>query len=282
VNQWLRELRRRRLAPGRRRPRPGARWLGWAQSLAARRRRTVVPGSVTGMVLVRSTTSAASGVTRLPMVSSAWHLHLTLRQDPGPAVPTSGYRRGALPVRRIQPVLRTALNVPPTPVTQAAGTSMVIAPSRPSGVQATGERWRTIRLAPTGGVPAGEPMAVGRAVIRDIVTATVQRILERGRRVEERTSAADPASGLSGYPHRPDLGWSPAPPPTTAALPTQSPIREHGRGTADGPTSGGSDTRRTFDAPPPPPRIDVEQLADQVVRRIDDRIIAHRERFGRI
>jgi hypothetical protein len=33
---------------------------------------------------------------------------------------------------------------------------------------------------------------------------------------------------------------------------------------------------------PPPPAVDVEQLADQVVRRIDRQLVAHRERLGRI
>ena len=120
----------------------------------------------------------------------------------------------------------------------------------------------------------------------EIVTAavrhTVQRVLERGRRVEERTAAPDPASGLSGYPHRPDLGWPPGPTPMAAARPAQSLAGEHGRDAAGGPEPGGPGARRTLDAPQAPPRIDVEQLADQVVRRIDDRIIAHRERLGRI
>ena len=66
-----------------------------------------------------------------------------------------------------------------------------------------------------------------------------------------------------------------------AARPPQSPAREHRRGAADGPAPGAPDPRRTPDAPPAP-RIDVEHLADQVVRRIDDRIIAQRERLGRI
>jgi len=67
-----------------------------------------------------------------------------------------------------------------------------------------------------------------------------------------------------------------------AARPAQSLAREHGRGAPAGPAPGAPDPRRTLDASPAPPRIDVEQLADQVVRRIDDRIIAHRERLGRI
>ena len=144
-------------------------------------------------------------------------------------------------------------------------------------------------LAPAGSVPAGEPLSTaGRAAAGDIVTAAVrhkvQRVLERGRRVEERTAGPDPASGFSGHPHRParDGGWTPSPPPMAVARQPQSPTREHGPGGAAGPAPGGPDPGRTPDAPAAPPRIDVEQLADQVVRRIDDRIIAHRERLGRI
>ena len=289
MNQWLRELRRRRRAPGRRpsRPGPGARWLGWARSLAARRRRSAGSGFFAGMVLLRGAASAGGdSVTRWPTASRAWRLHLTLRQASGPAVPASAGRRGAPPT----PVARTAPDVRPTPVgPAAAGTSVPVAPPGSGGAQVAGERWRIVRPAPApaGGIPAGEPrVAVSRAVTGDIVTAAVrravQRILERGRRVEERTSAPGRASGIYGYPHRPDLGWSPGPPPLAPARPAQSPKREHGRGTADGPAPERSDARRTLDAPPPPPRIDVGQLADQVVRRIDERIIAHRERLGRI
>ena len=291
MNQWLRELRRRRRAPGRRPSRPGARWLGWARSLAARRRRTAGPGSFAGMVLVRRSGSAAGGVTRCPTVSRAWRLHLTLRQAPGPAVPASGGRRGVLPARRIQPVVRAAPFVRRALANPAAAAdkSTVVAQAKPGGTHVAGERWRTVRLAPAGGVPAGEPLrAAGRAVAGDIATAavrrTVQRVLEHGRRVEERTAASDQASGFSGHPHQParDGGWTPSPPPMAVARQPQSPAREHGPGGAAGPTPGGPDPRRTPDAPAAPPRIDMDQLADQVVRRIDDRIIAHRERLGRI
>jgi hypothetical protein len=297
VNQWLRELRRRRRAPGRRPPKPGARWpsrpgsrwLGWARSLAARRRRTAGRRSFAGIVLLRGSASAAGGVTRLPTVSRAWRLHLTLRPAPGPAAPASGGRRGALPVPLVQPVARAAASARRALANPAAAAdrSTVVAQARLGGTHVAGERRRTVRLASAGGVPAGEPFtAAGRAVTGDIMTAavrhTVQRVLERGRRVEERTAAPDPASGLAGYPHRPDIGWTPGPPPMAAARPPQSPAREHGRGAADAPGPGGPGARRTPDAPQAPPRIDMEQLADQVVRRIDDRIIAHRERLGRI
>lgn len=208
------------------------------------------------MVLPRGAAPAAGGVTLWPTVSRAWRLHLTLRQASGPAVPAGG-RRGALRVRAIRPVVRTAPDVRPTPVVPL-----------------------------TAAAPPGQGGSPGRAVAGAIVTAAVrhiaQRIVERGQRVEERTAAPDPASGLSGYPYRPDLGWMPGPSLMAAARPTRFQAREHGHGAADGPAPGAPEPRRILDAPPTQPRIDVEQLADQVVRRIDDRITAHRERLGRI
>jgi hypothetical protein len=202
------------------------------------------------MVLVRSAASAAGGVTRLPPMSRAWRLHMTLRQAPSPAVPAAGRRRGALPVPVVQLAVRAAPSV------------------------------RRVLANLAGGVPAGETLTVaGLAVASDLTTATaqhtVQRIVNSGRRVEERIAPPDRASR---YPHRPDLGWTPGPPPMAAAQPPQPPAREHGRGAAEGPAPEAPDSRRTLDAPP----IDVERLADQVVRRINDRIIAHRERLGRI
>jgi hypothetical protein len=227
------------------------------------------------MVLVRGAGSATDGVARWPALSRVWRLHLTLRQTPGATVPASGGRGGALlaplvqPAARAAPSARRSLANPPA----AAGRSTAIAQERTGGTRVAVEQWRTVRLAPAVGVAAGEPFTTaGRAITGDIVTAavrhTVQRVLERGRRMEERMAAPDPASG---YSHRPDLGWSPRPP-----------AREHGRGAPAGQAPGAPDPRRTHDVPPEPPRIDVEQLADQVVRRIDDRIIAHRERLGRI
>jgi hypothetical protein len=48
--------------------------------------------------------------------------------------------------------------------------------------------------------------------------------------------------------------------------------------------SGASEatSTRRFTEPGAPPPVDVERLADQVVRQIDRRIVAHRERVGRI
>ena len=293
MNQLLRELRRRRRAPGPagRRPgpgTPGARWRGWARSLAARRRRTAAAGSFAGMVLLRGAASAVGDTVRLPPASHAWHLYLTLHRACGPAAPTSADRLGALLVSRVHVGPRAVPAVPavrPVPLAAAAaGGSMAAAQAR-----VVGERWRTVR--PTaGGAPAGEPTAAWRAVPRqvtgDTVTAavrhTVQRVLERGRRVEERTAAAPVA--LRGGGGR-DGGWAHGLPPM--AVTRQPPLREpgggaagaHGRGAAGG---GPPDQSDPWQAPGAPPRIDVEQLADQVVRRIDDRIIAHRERLGRI
>jgi hypothetical protein len=46
---------------------------------------------------------------------------------------------------------------------------------------------------------------------------------------------------------------------------------------------GASETARATRAPAQPsvPQIDVERLTDQVVRRIDERIVAYRERMGK-
>ena len=58
-----------------------------------------------------------------------------------------------------------------------------------------------------------------------------------------------------------------------------------GRGALDGRRAVGGARPAPPDpwsAPDAPLHIDVDLLADQVVRRIDDRIIAHRERLGRI
>jgi hypothetical protein len=231
------------------------------------------------MVLLRRAVSAVGGAMRPPSVSRAWHLHLTLRLASSQAAPTSTGCPDARPAPPGQPV-RTVptLQAPVTPAVAADSRSVAVAQAGPGGAHVIGKRRRTARLATAGGA-LGEPAmaAAGQAVTGEIVIAaarhTVQRVLERGRRVEEHTAAGDPTSG---YPHRPtpDGGWPLSLPPTAVSRQPQAPVRQHSRDTA-GLTPQASD-------PPAPPRIDVEQLADQVVRRIDDRIIAHRERLGRI
>jgi hypothetical protein len=240
------------------------------------------------MVLLRRAVSAVGGVVRLSPVSRVWQLqlHLMPRLASGSTAPASTGRPDVRPPPPVQPV-GAAPSVRQTRVTPAAAARwpVVVAQAEPGGAHVIGERWRTARLAPAGGA-LGEPgmAASGRAITGEIVIAavrhTVQRVLERGRRLEEHTAAGDP---MSGYPHRlaRDGGWTLILPPA-AVTQQQLPARQHSRDIPAGLTPRRSDPPQTLGAPPTPPRIDVEQLADQVVRRIDDRIIAHRERLGRI
>ena len=167
----------------------------------------------------------------------------------------------------------------------AAGRSVAAARA---GIRVAGEPRRTVWRAPVSGAPAGRPIAAadGRQLTGGTVAVavwhTVQRVLERGRRVEEGTAAASaPPLGRTGR----DDGWAHGSPPMTVTRQPSMPERgggaagEHGRGPAGGGPPEQPGPRQAQDTPP---RIDVEQLADQVVRRIDDRIIAHRERLGRI
>jgi hypothetical protein len=49
-----------------------------------------------------------------------------------------------------------------------------------------------------------------------------------------------------------------------------------------GPTAGRAPRAAAAPAPAAAPPIDVERLTDQVVRRIDERIVAFRERMGKV
>lgn len=286
MTQLLRELRRRRGAPGTaRRPAPGNRWRGWARSLAARRRRTTTAASLSRMLLLlRGAAPAVGDATRQPAASHAWHLYLTLGRAMGPAAPAV-ITRGTGPVTRVHSGSRarpTAAGARPAQLPAAAvGQPGTVAVTRTST-----ERLHTIWRAPVGSSaaasPAADRTAVPHLVTGDTVTTaarhTVHRVRERGRRVEERPAAAlPPPAGGSG--------WPPGPPSMTVTRqpsrrePGGGPTAGHGRDPAALSLPGQPGPRPAQESPSP---IDVEQLADQVVRRIDDRIIAHRERLGRI
>lgn len=95
------------------------------------------------------------------------------------------------------------------------------------------------------------------------VTELAERLTRTTRRLEE-VANVRPEMAL-----RKEAPPAPAPRPQPSAWPAEQAASE-GR------------ARATYTAPPPMPELNVEQLASQVLKHIDRRVVARRERMGQV
>jgi hypothetical protein len=246
----------------------GLRWREWARALSSAHGR-VVGGS------------AAQGVLAL------------VPATPGSAFPARPGARSFAPVIRLSPQINLSLR------TVAVLGAPVAVLARPATRTAMSRRTEgSTRAGSQPLAPAGGSLALLAAVEPPVERErqVVTRIVERFRRVElpprwvgtagDSQGAATPSgaapsrlrSGLElpGVVER-SAPWPGAAPDLT--LPRR-PSAESGQAAAPAPLDR---SERAFPDPEPPlPRVDVERLTDEVVRQIDRRIVAHRERQGRI
>jgi hypothetical protein len=246
--------------------RPGGRWRVWAAALCGWSRRDLVPG-----------------------VSAR-----TWRWSVGPVVRTAtgGTPAGTAPPARpsiggVSPVVGSAARPHPRPARtllthRSIGTLRHSGESRPvepperseSGVGRPGARSRRSWAPPR--VPA--PAPVLRTAAADAPPRRVERVaatppsVRRSHRVEvvARSTSAGPPQ-IPGLPaFRPAPSVSPPLAPDGGPPPSASPARLSGPGPGSNPANPGG-----------LPAVDVDRLTDQIVNRLDDRLIAHRERMGR-
>jgi hypothetical protein len=254
VNRMVYELRRRRwTAVGGNRVR---RWRLWASALADRYRRSPRPISRAGLVLPSRAPSAVRR--QLQPVSLA---QVTVR-----AFATAASRE------RRRPAIE-----PPTgpPGSGQAGSVVSAGNVRPIAARTPARHPRVAQLRR----PAHEAITPGGVGVTVLVCRnTIERLAGHGRRVD--TSRA--ALRLIDEPHR--TAAPPLMPTAVSAAPrATAPRRESPPAAMSGPATSLAESTdpRSADGMRPE-RVDLEQLADHVVRRIDERIIAHRERLGRI
>lgn len=247
--------------------RTGGRWRVWAAALCGRFRRDLFPG-----------TSAR-----------------TWRRPVRPVLPPTigGVRPGVAPPVRpsIGGAVVVGLGARPGPQSGRSlltHRSIVTQPSSQSR-----PRWPPDRSGSGGGAPdvrlrrswapplAPAPAPVLRTAAADAPPRRVDRVaaspppVRRSHRVE--VPARSTSAGLAQIPGLPAL--RPAPPagstlaaagdPPPSASPAARPGLEPGPGAASDAGPGGL------------PAVDVDRLTDQIVTRLDDRLIAHRERMGR-
>ncbi len=224
------------------------RWREWARGLLVRHGRQ--PGGRPATMLLKAT---AAGWPERAGQRSAFTIQLAPRFRLSFAA-SRVWRSADVGVTQV-------LNVPATPALAAAGPGMFELRRAASSVVA--ELASPVLPDPA---PKGE---------RRVVT----RIVERSRRVELPPRWTGMAgSSAASSPGRPPGSLAPdgrLVPTLELAVPRRAPEADAPRGLLD----GRQDV--PFDARLPEP-IDVERLTDEVVRHIDRRIVAQRERFGRI
>jgi hypothetical protein len=115
---------------------------------------------------------------------------------------------------------------------------------------------------------AGPRRGNGRAVtpVRPATGTLVARVAGAHRRIERPARGAAPPRRLAAPAAAGEHAMTPGPRPAGPPPDRPSP--------ATVPPAAGS--------PGGPPPVDLDQLTDQIVTRLDHRLIAHRERFGRV
>jgi hypothetical protein len=247
-----------KLTPGEWRKRsaaPDNRWLGWAQSLAGRHARISANHRGLAPTFLRPAAPPFSVIaTRINLsISRILRFLQPPGEDEAARSRQTGERQRALPAPRFTP--------------NSAGETLVERVGSPSRLAAVEHIIRQMPLqrvfARAVAEESGEAAPVSRAQRETLVIERslriTQRVVDERRRVEERTLRKLVAREQRSAPR------------TTAAV--QETAMQSPRGSLVG-------ARGMMQTTAPP--IDIEQLTDRVVRNIDSRIIAHRERMGKL
>jgi hypothetical protein len=266
----LRELLRRArplAAPG-----PARRWLDWARGLAGGRAR--VAGAPAGVPLVLAVLGRPAGV-RAGEVRMERRLGLTLRLLTAARVDAPSRRSGSREPAAAPGLVRERVEALLAPAGLRVET---FAPApRPAVAPAAAPVAPAVSSGSAGPLPAARAGA-----------ALVLQLVERRRRVEElsvrrrapATALAGPAAAAGPNGIDPLTGWAL---PVSAA---SAPLARRAPSMAPPETASGAPADAARGAARPPEdaaaALDIDRLADRVVRQIDRRIVAHHERMGRI
>lgn len=266
------------------------RWRRWAHALVSRYRRRTAQVPPAGIVLW----SSRDGHRPYLAVHRGWQVHLAVH--PRLSWPTRRdriggtvfvVRRAVAPAPGVRAPRSAAAGVPRVAAVVASGTGSTgwrgaRPPSGEPGAARIATRYRRVAPPTPPAVPRHASNSGATGVVVPACRHTAQRVVQRGRRVE---SHAVPVLRPSDAGRAPTAALGPTAAPRRSAQPPMAVLRRnHGSVTERQPMApaSGADHPQWTDGQPRAERIDIGQLADQVVRRIDERIIAHRERLGRI
>jgi len=271
-----------KLTPGKQHKRSGTRenrWLGWSQSLAERHSRVAANHRAMSLTFLHPATTLLFDCGR--WLHAAWTITQQINLSIGPILrslqPAGGYelasrqemeRQRALPSSRFTPNSGAKTIVErwgePSRIKSAEQIEDLVANLQTVVVKQERHTWlRPLQrvFARAKAVEAGEMATVSRAQHETLLVERslqiVRRVVDERRRVEEQTRRTLVARQQRSAPQ-----VAPADRETVMQSPRGLQVGAQGM------------TRTTA------PLIDIEQLTDRVVRNIDSRIIAHRERMG--
>ena len=248
---------------------PVRRWRAWAAGRGAGRARLARarPAGRMALLLAPRAGGAPAGAPAAPRAGAWFATHLHLAAGPGRGRPGAPGRPGGRgrpgdhgPAgERAMTLLARAARAPSGGRVSGAG-GPAGAPSPPAPAVRPRPVPRTLAAGPRG--------RSGRAAapVRPATGTLVARVAGAHRRIERPARGAagprQPAGPVVAAEHAVAAGQRPAGPPAEPPPPA----------TAKPPPGG----------PGGMPPVDLDQLTDQIVTRLDHRLIAHRERFGRV
>ena len=231
------------LRPPSGRGRGASRHAAWAARLAARYRVGI---------LDRGRPAAILRLGRTPGPPGSGAVTLTTRTIHG-----SGHLALAITLRLAAPPARTA----------------VAATARPASRGASPDERRWL-ASPVGPVMPGTSSRLATAA-HELVARVTRRVAPAARGAAGRAVPIEARYGRRAGPTTAAEVWASAPPPVPRVLVTPQ------AAPAMAPMPAAKDPWQGDQAPARAPAMDVERLADEVIRSIDRRVIAARERFGR-
>ena len=234
---------------------PATRWAGWAHRIISRHRAGRGHWTWVATILARPRPTL-----RATIATIRWPISLTVH-----AAPLVSFPRAAM---TMAPVAAAPASDRPLP----AGTGAALPPRSPLLRVVARRGFEEGRRLSDPGVQRSQASAglpAGQIVSRTEESALVARLTARRQRQEIPSASALPPTG----------GIRPSPPPGTVVTRARPATREEATPT---PLRGMGSPVMDSAAPSRPPLagIDVEGLADQVIRTIDQRVIAARERLG--
>lgn len=246
----------KKLTPGQRRIRSGAcdnRWLGWAQSMADRHSRIAVNHRGLSLTFLHPATTLLLRCEQWRR--AAWTITPQINLSISPILQLFQRASG----RESASEQRTDRDRAPLE-NSVTNTQAFIIEQQSSAWQRPLQRVFAFAMVEE----AGEMWPVSRARHETLLVErslqVVRRVVDERRRVEEQTRRTLVAREQRSVSR-------------TAAAAAQETVMQSPRG-----LRAGAQGMMQTAAPP----IDIEQLTDRVVRNIDSRIIAHRERMGRL
>ena len=259
-----------------------SRWSDWSKSIVDRRLRTALPRFAATLTLVERSSSILNIFQQWDL--RAWRIAQHHRLSAGPVIPTvernlkqpfSHAPQPGLPVSQ-----RYARNEP----SRSAGIEQVVRPEGGLLLSSPLQRGQTFRR----GEPDDE---FERTLSLRMALSLTRRLVEERRRIEQPARRESSTLRREGEPSTPGLtrmptsstitlDRSPGRAPMVLNLPSRKEPAVEQSFSASMKRHGVVDREPSFMAPPAP-QINIEQITDHVIKQIDHRIVAFRERMGR-